>query len=343
MRTRFALSWLSALYLICGGCLSRQVAEDGQNFRQALLDMYTNQAMENLIHAFNQTPFVQLDYKGLIVTDTQTIKASIADESDPSSAKTFARKAGNLLISMHGYTNKLFFGGSFDCNRQMQVSADPVSGNPDIYDYYLAFAREPSLFCVSDTKPCENVHMAKQYCGRWYWVPLEAAPVFMQLALKTAFLRGQDLPAPIYWSTTIDDIVPQYDENGQAIQQTVGNQQVSFNYTVSFTSEVPNGEGYADISLSDGTRLKMTLHQLDHYPFIKDVANQKSALVPDTVTSTKVLYATHNPIKTKVTAEQIKHCPALVYSNDHPNLGKKTAEAQRLEDLLVSYRQAAKH
>src|SRR5262249_28510830 len=160
------------------------VAADGRNFRQALLDMYTDQAMDNLINAANNHAFVQLDYHGMIVTDTQTIKASIADESDPTSMKSFSRKTGALLISLHTYTNKLLYGGTFDCNRQMQVTGDPVVGKSDIYDYYIAFARDPGLFFVSDQKPCAPVHLCKKHGCQWYWVPPDAAGVFQQLVLR---------------------------------------------------------------------------------------------------------------------------------------------------------------
>jgi hypothetical protein len=317
--------------LLCAGCLSSQVASDGQNFRQALLDMYTEQAMDNLINAANSQAFVQLDYKSLIVTDTQTVKATLADESDPMSTKTFINKTGALLTAMHTYTNRLLFGGTFDSNRQMQFSSDPVSGNSDIYDCYRAFVQDSSLFCSSDEKPTGAVYLARKRCGRWYWVPLDAGPMFLQLTLKTAFMRGPDAPPPIYWSTTVDSVTPRYDKNGKPIP---------FKYVIAFSSEVPNDTGFVQIALASGIKQKVTLQKLDVQPYLEGQTDQTPVPVPDSVASTKILYAIHNPAT--VSVDQFENRPALVYSDHHPNLIAKSPDAQRLDDLLVQYRRSLK-
>src|SRR6516162_5139856 len=116
------LFWCCCLFM--PGCLARQVAADGRNFRQALLEMYTDQVMDNLIRASENMPFVQLAYRNLTVTDLQTVKASLGDESDPTKMKTVAELTAALLQSVHGYTNKLFYNGGFERDRQMQFQAD---------------------------------------------------------------------------------------------------------------------------------------------------------------------------------------------------------------------------
>ena len=345
MRVRLALSLLGTCCLLYAGCLSRQVSTDGRNFRQSLQDMYTDQVMDNLISAANNQAFVQLDYKGLIVTDTQTIKANISDESDPTSARTLARKTGAILASMHGYTNKLLYGGSFDCNRQMQFSADPVAGKSDIYDYYIAFVREPSLFCSSEQKPRGAVHIAKKSGDRWYWVPTEAAALFLQLALKTTVMRGPDPAPPIYWETTIEDVAPQYNEKtGEELKQAIGGQMVTVKYFVTLASEVPNGDngGVAEVTLADGSKQQFELHKLRFYNPIKGVADQTLKTVPDTVTATKIIYVTYDPTKSKRTIDEFKGRPCLIYSYDVPNLVAKSPAAQHLEDMLVNYRKSIK-
>ena len=59
------------------GCLARQIAKDGTDFRQALLDMYTDQAMDNLIRARNNMPFVQVAYRNLLVQDTDKLSGKL--------------------------------------------------------------------------------------------------------------------------------------------------------------------------------------------------------------------------------------------------------------------------
>src|SRR2546426_6899290 len=63
---------LLACVVLTGGCLARQVARDGANFRTAIEDMYTDQIMDNLIRAHNNLPFIQLSYSNMLVQDTDT-------------------------------------------------------------------------------------------------------------------------------------------------------------------------------------------------------------------------------------------------------------------------------
>ena len=59
--------WLAASVLLLSGCQAAQVARQGNNFRQAILDIYTEQALDNLIRARIGMPFVQLKYRDLLM------------------------------------------------------------------------------------------------------------------------------------------------------------------------------------------------------------------------------------------------------------------------------------
>src|SRR5579883_1279474 len=75
---------LFATALLClTGCLTNQVARDGRDLRQAVLAMYTDQAMDCLINAYENKPFVQVEYGKISVNDADTLKGSgsIADSS----------------------------------------------------------------------------------------------------------------------------------------------------------------------------------------------------------------------------------------------------------------------
>src|SRR5690242_16054393 len=62
---------------VANGCLARQVAEDGMGIRRALVDMYTDQALDNLIRAHENRPFVQLKYSQLAIKDTDDAMATV--------------------------------------------------------------------------------------------------------------------------------------------------------------------------------------------------------------------------------------------------------------------------
>ncbi len=194
----------AALCLAGAGCLGAQTASDGRNFRQALLDVYTDQIMTNLINAYERRPMVQLKYADLSVTDTQSLTATLGYEADPTKMQTFAQATGAALMSTRQTINRLLFGASAEADHIMICNADPISGQPDIFDYYSAFANDPSMFGASLGKPpdCE-VHLQRKCGDTWYYVPKPAAGVFLQLTMKTTFMRGTQTPPPIFWATKV--------------------------------------------------------------------------------------------------------------------------------------------
>jgi hypothetical protein len=342
LRTVRALAVAGVCAWLSTGCLARQLAADGKGFRQALLDMYTDQVMDNLVRASEGLPFVQLSYRNLVVTEIQTVKANVGDESDPSTSRTVAQRTAALITSMRNYTNKLFFGGSLERDRQMQFQADPVTGKADVYDYYLAFARDPLLFCVGDVEPPCPVHIKRRCHGKWYWVPADAGPVFLQLALKTTFMRGPEPPPTVYWPTTIVAIKQAYRKTGEP---DVGN------HVITFASKVPNDDGYASLTLTDGRKLRLKLAPRLIEPYEPGKKKQDQVPGPKRNTMVTTLYAEDDPgIAIVYTAEPatpkqapselLINRPVNVFAENNPNLGPppRSLEEQRLEDALTNYR-----
>src|SRR5579864_4445849 len=66
----------AALGFVFSGCLSQQVASDGRGIRQAMIDLYTDQAMDNLVRAKEAQPFVQLAYNNLAINHNDKYIAS---------------------------------------------------------------------------------------------------------------------------------------------------------------------------------------------------------------------------------------------------------------------------
>src|SRR5262249_13285354 len=188
-RQRSGLYWF-VLTLLLAGCQAAQVARDGQNFRLALLDMYTDQAIDNLIRARCNLPFVQLSYRDLLVQDEDTYAGTAHAEQS-------VDKSSGLVVDkfLQDIKNTLLFEAQAKRDKILSFHADPITGQNDIYEAYLVFASDPRLLVVSDTLPRCPVHVKKKFCGKYYWVPVEAGPAFLDLVLKTAFLRGEP-PAP---------------------------------------------------------------------------------------------------------------------------------------------------
>src|SRR5690242_2608426 len=89
-RARLGRFALAAVALCASGCQATQMAHDGINFRQALLSMYTDQAMDNLIRARTNMPFVQLEYKDLLVQVTDQYFGELANNQEAIGEKQFS-------------------------------------------------------------------------------------------------------------------------------------------------------------------------------------------------------------------------------------------------------------
>jgi hypothetical protein len=332
---------LIGICAVCSaGCLTRQVGTDGKDFRQALLDMYTDQLMDNLVRASQNQPFVQLAYRNLIVTDGQLLKVNDSSEYDPATLTSVATATSALLVSMKGWTERFILGGSLERDRTMQFQADPVAGRSDIFDYYQAFAADPTLFCVSAKEPDCPVYIKRKGADRWFWVPADAGGVFLQLALKTTFMLGPETPPPVYYSTRIVRFEPQYvdgwpyqpppqparyDANGSLMHPPAyTNSWHVYKYAVTVDPAVPNDfqQGHDEllIALNDCRVIKLRVAPNNN-------TNQTVATL-----KTESTY----PLDPAVLTGR----PAKFYSSAKPNLNAsaKSLDQQRLDAAVATFR-----
>jgi len=233
------------------GCLSRQVAKDGMGFRQALLDMYTDQAMDNLIRARNNMPFVQVAYRNLLVQDTDRLtgKLDATQTVGASRDQTFA--TGVSAVVRRSLQNVYALGGSASRDRQMSFYADPITDKNDIYEAYLLFAHNPELLMVSDRKPTCNVHLMRKKDHQYYWIPVEAGPAFLDLVLRTAFMRGPETAPPAYYDVKIARIADKKDAGEGLIS-----------LFLVFNRKVPNGSATLVATLKDGRKVRLGLDRV---------------------------------------------------------------------------------
>ena len=236
--------------LVCGamGCQARQVARDGVNFRQALLTMYTDQAMDNLIRAKTNQPFVQIAYRNLTVQDLDSLSGTGSLSLTDTSAQTTGATIAASVVRT--FSNAIGMGGTAGRSRTMSFQADPITDQNDIYLLYRGFALEPGLFVESDCKPEGPVHIMRKSGGKYYWVPCEAAPVFFDLVMRTTFMRGPDIQRPPYYDCKIARVLllspgKKYDK-----------------VMIELSPSIPNGEADMDLTVK-GKRRRIPLLIVD--------------------------------------------------------------------------------
>ena len=296
MRSKIALLWLAALAPLCSGCLSRQIARDGIGLRQAILDMYTDQVMDNLIRAHNNMPYVQLVYTTIQANDMDQVSANGAlDQTITTTRDLFAAMASRVLA------NDYKAGGMGDRMRTMNFTANPITDQNDIYQRYLDFSHNSDLFVVSDCPPPCAVHIQRKCDKIYYWVPQEAGPAFLDLVLKTTFMRGPEA-APVALAAVDVKIV-----DVEKVNPVPGRD--ATNATLLFDKAVPNGPATLIVDLDDGRRVRVGL-----WPISKDLDGKRVDLGQPTTR----LEIQWSPMKDGFTELQLKGRPARFYSHDFP-------------------------
>jgi len=301
MLPRRRVGWGGILFcILLSGCQAAQVEHSGQQFRQALLGMYTDQVMDNLIRARCGLPFVQLSYRDLLVQDTDTCEGTISDEYFAESARGFSlpEVVSSLARTFH---NTLTLGATARREKIMSFYADPVTDQNDIYETYLAFAATPNLLFVSDVKPPCPVVACRKFCGQYFWVPFEAAPLFQELVLKTTFMRGPETAPPAAYEVQIV----------AARDVKLTGSRDALNATLYFDKEVPNGTATLVTKL-DGRTIRLRLRPI----FEREDDPDKSLALGD---PTKRLRAgPWSPKDQGFSPDDLLQKKARVYSHDYP-------------------------
>lgn len=257
-----ASAWMAlagCILVTCSGCLAKQVRRDGDNFRQAVCDLYIDQALDNLIRAKCGMPFVQLNYRDMLVQDTDSISGSGGVDQTIATGRGLVAAAVTRML-----TNKYSLSGIGKRDRQMSFHADPITDAPEIYEAYIQFANDPNLFMETDHDPGCPVHVMKKHCKRYYWVPCDAGPAFQSLVLRTSFNRGAQ-PA----------VSPAYEVEVVAVKDQVDvdpKRPGLINATLYFNNPIPNGEGNLLLTIPGAGKIR-----LETRPLFKDEGDKPVA------------------------------------------------------------------
>ena len=300
---------VATISLLCG-CRSQQVAKDGIGSRHALLDMYTDQVMDNLIRAHCNLPFIQLAYHDILFSETDTLSGNAGVN------QTVVRRTDPSVMK--------FFELGADASREgvLSFQADPITDQNDIYEEYVAFANDPNRFVCTDAPPPCPVHIMRECDGKYYWVPADAGPKFLAFYLKTTAMRGPEVAPAGFYPVVIMKVegIKTEEETPEEPPQKY----TSYNTVLTFDKPVPNGLATLVADLQNGAKVRIRLTPLAG----KDPGSMVQSL-----------NATWTSIMVPVTMEELKDTKARVYSHDYvpelpaepPTLRKIQKQINRIE------------
>jgi hypothetical protein len=139
------LSWfLCSASLLVSGCASTQVHWDATRLREAALDYYTDQVMDNLIRGKNGQLILHVDITILTAQVTTKVAGSVG--GGKTTANTANRGAAGLLTSTANVTTKPFtFSISPERDDQLTITSVPEINDSAVYQLYLQFLNLPAF------------------------------------------------------------------------------------------------------------------------------------------------------------------------------------------------------
>lgn len=200
--------------LICGtamsGCAVHEVHKDHDLIRTTLLDLYTNQIIDNLIRAKNGMPIIQLDYSQATAMVTITNSIAGSDSQAVTASNLLTIPAATLAATRTILTTLMGNLGNMNAN-QVTIAASPQITSNEVYDAYLQFLDEdknPGSLMVTDDPPNPgDAHICRKCNGKYYWVPVSYQNLFFKLALLTTAQRGKSLVAPDeFFTVTLKEV-----------------------------------------------------------------------------------------------------------------------------------------
>ncbi len=304
---------------LCLGCQGGRLIREGVDSRNAIVELYTDQAMDNLVRARCNLPFVQLAYRNLSVQDADTLSGSVNDAVG-TTMNTNRGPTGALASLSRSFSNTLTLNGSTNRVKTLSYGADPITDKNDIYLYYLAFANDPELLVESCEKPKCGYHLVRHFHGKYYWIPEEAAPLFLQLVLKTAMMRGPDVVPPPYYERKIVRVHLIPDEGKHQI------------WVIEFDQPVPFGDATMVFTLQKiRQRLPLTY-------FMEPLKSSEGREFPALKEGALATYLKATmPTKLPYQREDLQNLPVQILSYDYPpEVPRPSPELQRLQDSVDS-------
>lgn len=191
--------------------------KDHDLIRTTLLDLYTNQIMDNLVRAKNGLPIIHLDYTQATAMVTNTNSISGSDSQAVTGNSLLTIPAATLAATRTIMTTLTGNLGNMNAN-QVTIAAAPVTTVNEVYDAYLEFLDDEknpgSLMVTSDPPKPGMAHICRKCNGKYYWVPVQYQDLFFKLSLLTTAQRGKSLLAPDeFFTVNVNELVNDADNN----------------------------------------------------------------------------------------------------------------------------------
>lgn len=243
---RCLLSSVCLLAALLSGCATGELHRDQDKLRDVVLDLYTNQIIDNLIRAKNGLPFIHIDYATITGNVTAKETASFGGNQEVDSTKALAVATGALSAASRAFKTVFNFGTTGEHTNQISMVGTPVNNVDEIYEAYFEYLNLPNALLMSDCKPPQcDVHICKKSCGKWYWVPAERKKEFLQLAMATTATRGKRLlPVAEFFPVQLQEITGEK-------ESTLFPGAVTF--TIRLDKPIPNDEGRLELTLDKNT------------------------------------------------------------------------------------------
>jgi hypothetical protein len=182
--------------MLLPGCAVHEVHKDHDLIRTTLLDLYTNQIIDNIIRTANDMPIIQVDYSQATAMVTITNSIGGSDSQVTTASNLLTLPAATLQATRTIMTTLTGNLGNMNAN-QVTIQASPLITNDDVYNAYLQFLAHPGNLMITDCPPPPGAaHICKKQDKNYYWVPREARGMFMNLALQTTAQRGKPVVLP---------------------------------------------------------------------------------------------------------------------------------------------------
>ena len=225
------------LWLLCtgwAGCAAPQACKEQERIRCCVLQLLTDQIMDNLVRAANGLPIIQLNYSEMSATVTVDVNGNI----EGSQSVKAARELTNALKVAREFTNNFKYVVGGKDTSVVVIRAAPILDRDEVYNAYLEFLNEPgSLVVTAEPPPPGVAHVVKCFDKAYYWVPNEPEfkKLFLRLALITSAQRGQPLKGPAdFFEATIEDV----DKDAQK-----GLLPGQLHLTAKLSKKIPSGAG----------------------------------------------------------------------------------------------------
>ena len=295
-----ALLLLGLSSAVSAGCRSKVLTNDQQDFRARLLDLYTDQILDNLIRARQGMPFVQLDYTNFTGTVTDTGNGSFALNSPGSSTSS-----------------------TIGANRvaQLTVTGNPVVDKPQVYQAYLDYLEkyEDGLIESPEAPPAGAYLACKCFCDSFWWIPIDRRKEFQQLSMQTTTVRSATVVEPEEFEANIVEAAALPGNPNLPLQQVV---------EITFDKDLPRLRGKLRVAFDE------KLHLLTIQPQKGEEANNDKKfrlLFAKTAPSEKDSAETY-PFDGKSMAEKVKGRRAWIrFENYSP---EPSAEKQALDAIF---------